>query len=269
MPKGKRRTIRTIISDDASALSDSVEVDDSETNSSASHPQSSENRALVTSDGGHAAPELPSRNTVLPSGIKMARREYFPSNPTAFFELFELDLVEYPHMESQLSRYKYVLNCLTEAQYHNLGDKRPNPEDPFCYDKLKSALLELGRPPPDQEIDALYEGTNFSNLAPSAVYNRLIAIITASRKQLADKPILHEILLHRFLKYLPLEIAMILRMTSKHTDLREALLAAEQAFRPASFNQTLNSMSSDSLNRTRTSLTATDASRIAQQLSCA
>ena len=113
------------------------------------------------------------------------------------------------------------------------------------------------------KIDVLFEGKNFSYLAPRAVYNRLIAIITASREQLADKPILHEILLHRLLEYSPHEIATILRMTGKHTDLNEATLAAEQTFRPASFNQTLNYVPSDSLNRTRTSLTATDASRIA------
>ena len=165
-------------------------------------------------------------------------------------------------MESQLSRCKYVSN-LTEAQYDQLGGKHPYPDDPLCYDKLKSVLLELGRPPPDQEIDALYEGTNFSNSAPSAVYNRLIAMITASRKQLADKPIWHEILLLLFLKYLPHEIAPILRMTGKHTDLHDAMLASKQTFRSASFNQTLNSVPSDSLNRIRSSLTATDASRIA------
>ena len=256
MPKGKRRTTRTMVSDEHSGLSEAVETDDCETNSSTSTPQSSEERALVTSDGGHAASDLPLRNTVLPSGIKMARREYFPSNPTAFFELFELDLVEYPHMESQLSRYKYVLNCLTEAQYHNLGDKRPNPEDPFCYDKLKSALLELGRPPSDQEIDALFESKNFLNLAPRALYNRLLTKSTASREQLAENPILHKILLHLFLKYLPHVIATISRTMGKCADLHQAMLAAEQAFRPASFNQTLNPMPSDSLDRISVARTA-------------
>ena len=46
------------------------------------------------------------------------------------------------------------------------------------------------------------------------------------------------------------------------------MLAAEQAFRPASPNQMLNTMPSSSLDRTsNASLTATDVSRIAQQLS--
>ena len=182
-----------MISDEHSGLSEAVQTDDCETNSSTSTPQSSEEKALLTSDGGQAAPDLSLRNNVFPSGIKMARREYFLSNPAAFFELFELDLVEYPHVESQLFRYKYVLNCLTEAQYHKLGDKRPNPDDPLCYDKLKSELLELGRPPPDQEIDALFEGKNFLNLAPRALYKRLLAKSTASREQLAENPILHKI----------------------------------------------------------------------------
>ena len=251
-----------MISDDNSAMPET----ESDT-STALIPQSSENiGAVVTADRRQLIRTYLYATMYCLRVLKLQGESIFIRILLHVFEPFELDLVEYPHMKLQPSCYKYVLNCLTEAQF---GDKCPYPDDPWCYDQLKSVLLELGRPPPDQEIDALYEGTNFSNLAPSAGYNRLIAIITASRKQLADKPILHEILLHRFLKYLPLEIAMILRMTSKHTDLREALLAAEQAFRPASFNQTLNSMSSDSLNRTRTSLTATDASRIAQQLSCA
>ena len=192
-----------MISDDNSVMPET----ESDT-SSASIQQSPENRALITADRRPAAPDLSLRNNVLPSGAKIARREYFPSNPTAFFEPFELDLVEYPHMESQLFRCKYVSN-LTEAQYDQLGGKRPYLDDPLCYDKLKSALLAMGRPLPGREIDALSEGKNFSNLASRALHNRILTKSTASRKQIADDPILHNILLRLFLKYLPHVIATI------------------------------------------------------------
>ena len=172
-----------------------------------------------------------------------------------FFELFALDLVEYQHIGSQLSRYKYVFN-LTEAQYDRLGGKHPYPDDPWCYGKLKSALLDMGRPLPGREIDALYEGTSFSNLASSALHNRILTKSTASRKQIADDPILHDILLRLFLKYLPHVIATISRMTGKCADLHQAMLAAEQAFRPASFNQTLNPMPFYSLDRIAVARTA-------------